>query len=302
MSLNAPPLFPRFKPPTLEDRPFLEPRLQASAADITEGSFATLYLWRNAYNLRWCLWKDWALVVGRDADGDFGLMPFGPPARDAAARELVRFLKEEFSAPAARLEWCDDRFVAEMSRDEAVLFTPRRDDFDYVYASDSLIRLPGQDYQAKRNHIHRFRRAHPVQYAPLGLPELSACRDAAEEWYRRNPPAPGSPLAGEREALDEALRHFEALDLKGGIVSIHGRIEAFAIGSRLNSETAIIHFEKADPDIPGLYSVINQQFVENAWKEVPWINREDDAGLPGLRKSKQSYHPARLLQKFRGLS
>jgi hypothetical protein len=298
MTPDAPPVFPNFKPLTLEDRRLLQPRLQAAAADITEGSFATLYLWRNYYDLRWCMWKDWALVVGRDPDGQFGLMPFGPPGRGEAAGELVRFLKG--TSGAARLEWCDDRFVAEMSGDPTFLFTPRRDDFDYVYSSDALILLPGQDYQAKRNHIHRFRRAHAVQYAPMGSLELPACREAAEEWYRRNPPPENSPLAGERTALGEALRHFEALDLKGGIVSIQGRIEAFAIGSLLNTETAIIYFEKADPDIPGLYAVINQQFVENAWKEIPWINREDDAGLPGLRKSKLSYHPARLLQKFSG--
>ncbi len=71
------------------------------------------------------------------------------------------------------------------------------------------------------------------------------------------------------------------------------------MGQLLNRQTAVIHFEKANPEIGGLYSLINQQFCEHAWKEVQFINREQDLGEEGLRKAKMSYNPEHLEEKFR---
>jgi hypothetical protein len=70
----------------------------------------------------------------------------------------------------------------------------------------------------------------------------------------------------------------------------------------LNAETAVIHIEKADPDIHGLFAVINQRFVREQWASVPWINREQDLGEENLRKAKLSYQPARLVEKFKILA
>jgi hypothetical protein len=76
-------------------------------------------------------------------------------------------------------------------------------------------------------------------------------------------------------------------------------VEAFTCGELLNAATAVIHLEKANPEIGGLYAAINQQFCQQAWAGVDFINREQDLGEPGLRKAKLSYHPQRLVEKFR---
>jgi hypothetical protein len=46
-------------------------------------------------------------------------------------------------------------------------------------------------------------------------------------------------------------------------------------------------------------SLINQQFCEQAWKDVQFINREQDLGEEGLRRAKMSYYPEHLEEKFR---
>ena len=83
-----------------------------------------------------------------------------------------------------------------------------------------------------------------------------------------------------------ALRLFEELDLKGGILRIDGKIVAFTIGEPICPDTFVVHIEKAYADVPGAYTMINQQFVEHECMDYKYVNREDDAGSEGLRKAK----------------
>ena len=96
----------------------------------------------------------------------------------------------------------------------------------------------------------------------------------------------------------EAFRNYTQLPLKGGVLKIDGRIQAFAIGTQLNRDTGLIHFEKANPAFTGIYAAINQLFVANEWSTTRFINREDDMGLPGLRQAKKRYHPFRMIEKY----
>ncbi|MBW1764419.1 MAG: DUF2156 domain-containing protein, partial [Deltaproteobacteria bacterium] len=105
-------------------------------------------------------------------------------------------------------------------------------------------------------------------------------------------------LSSEDIAIHEAMIHFDTLDYKGCVIKINSRIEAFSIGEQLNSNTAVVHIEKANPDIPGLYVAVNQFFCQDAWAEVEYINREQDLGIEGLRKVKESYYPDHMVNKY----
>jgi hypothetical protein len=86
--------------------------------------------------------------------------------------------------------------------------------------------------------------------------------------------------------------------LTGGAVVVEGRIEAFAIGERLNLAAAVVHFEKANPELRGMYQLINQWFCRNELAEYSFVNREQDLGIEGLRKAKESYCPHHMVRKF----
>ena len=79
---------------------------------------------------------------------------------------------------------------------------------------------------------------------------------------------------------------------------VDGKIQAFAIGERLNPTTAVVHFEKANPELRGMYQLINHWFARNELSEYPYVNREQDLGIEGLRKAKESYHPYHMVRKF----
>ena len=82
------------------------------------------------------------------------------------------------------------------------------------------------------------------------------------------------------------------------ISDIDNNLEAFTFGELLNPDTVVVHVEKANPEIRGLYTAINKLFLENEFPDVEFVNREEDLGLEGLRQAKLSYKPIKLVEKY----
>ena len=81
-------------------------------------------------------------------------------------------------------------------------------------------------------------------------------------------------------------------------IKIGDKIAAVTLAEKLLPDTMVIHVEKANPDIPGLYQVINQEFLLHEAAGCSFVNREQDLGIPGLRTSKMSYNPVRFVKKY----
>jgi len=293
------PEFPQFKSVQLEDRDFIREVLRKYGPQTSEWSFTNLFIWQSHYEFEWTMYRDWLIVMGRGQENDtYALQPMGPPSRMEVTRMLLNWLGEEKGELSPRIERADQRIVSEIGGDKAFLIEPARDQFDYVYRSKDLIGLAGRKYHAKRNHINKFRRSHAFTYLPFATEHLKACLELTESWCELRRCEEDLNLVGEWEAVRQALTHFEALEIVGGVILIEDQVKAFALGELLNDEMATVHIEKADPEIPGLYAVINQQFCENSWSDTPFVNREQDLGEPGLRKAKLSYYPDHLKEKF----
>jgi hypothetical protein len=111
-------------------------------------------------------------------------------------------------------------------------------------------------------------------------------------------------MASESCSVKNALQNFEQLGLMGGLLRLNGEVVAFTIAEKTNSDTLLVHIEKAYGDIVGAYPAIANEFLRNSIVEegeqlsVKYINREDDAGDLGLREAKMQYHPLFLLEKY----
>ena len=81
-------------------------------------------------------------------------------------------------------------------------------------------------------------------------------------------------------------------------IKINNNISAVAIAERLNPDTLVIRILKADPNITGLYQTIMNEFLSRQSKSFDYVNLEEDLGIAGLRKSKLSYHPIEMIQKY----
>jgi hypothetical protein len=74
---------------------------------------------------------------------------------------------------------------------------------------------------------------------------------------------------------------------------------AYTFGYWLTSATFCVLLEVADRTLPGLAQYLFRETCRTALAEgAEYMNTMDDVGLPGLRASKQAYHPAMLIPNF----
>ena len=176
--------------------------------------------------------------------------------------------------------------------------------FDYVYAIDDLAELKGKKYHGKRNHLNRFLAAFPdCTVEPLNENNLPAVKRMAADWYAaRLKDDPEADFHMEKEALAKAFDAYRALDMEGLVLRNGEDVLAFTLASRLSDDTFDVHFEKARPDAPGAYTAINYELarhIRSKYPDVLYLDREEDMGIEGLRKAKQSYHPHHMVRKCR---
>jgi hypothetical protein len=294
------PEFPDFKPIAMEDRDFLHKRLWDYQPNTSELTFTNLFIWREAYQVQWAMMDDVLLLLGQDDEGEFyGLPLVATTSRLDAAQTFLRWLREERGVSNPRIERADERLMQELAEADDIVSEPTRDQFDYVYRREDLAELSGRDYSNKRNHINYFMRMYEYTYEPLSQDNIAACVEVACEWCEKYRCEDDMNLLEERDAVLSSLENFPLLRAKGGVIRVEGKIQAFSVGEMMNEETLVVHVEKADPDIRGLYQLINRDFVRNCCQDAVYVNREQDLGVPGLRRAKESYHPDHMARKYR---
>jgi hypothetical protein len=294
--------FPDFRALGLEDRELIREFLWWYQPDTSELTFTNLFIWSSLNRWRWSTVGEWLLFLQeKEGKEPSFLPPVGPSPRLEVARMALGWLREERGVRRPLIERADSRLFMELSASPEFQVRPEREHFDYIYQTSDLIALKGGRYHAKRNHINRFLQDHGAgfQFVPIGAENLGLCAEFQERWCEWRRCDEDMNLRDEWTAIRQGLADYQALKVQGAAILIGEKVEAFTFGELLNAQTAAVHIEKANPEIPGLYAMINRQFCQKYWSGVPFINREQDLGEEGLRKAKLSYHPARLVEKYR---
>jgi len=287
---------------TLKDKTLLDSYIKQRNSQISEWTFTNIFAWRNYYKFRYTVIGGLLCLVAVPMKGEpFAMMPLGAMDGDnlnMALNELKAYFLKNGWRPKFK----------KISKDEAEIFRNYvgsaediiydRDNCDYVYLSSDMVNLRGKKFDGKRNHINRFRKNHTFEYVPLNSSHVDDCVRIMLGWCVEKKCKCQHGEYCERFANMEVLENLDSLDCKGALIRADSSFEAFTVGEMLNSDTAVIHIEKANTKIDGLYTLVNQQFCEKEWKEAEFINREQDLGLEGLRKAKQSYNPIKLVDKY----
>ncbi len=289
----------QFKDVTTDDKEIITKYTMNSGRRNCDLSFSNLCSWRFLYSTTYAIVDDMLLfkfwVDGRVAY----MMPIGNGDICTAVDRLIddahssgspfcmlgisSFMKDDIeSAMPGKFKFIDDRDYA-----------------DYIYLRNDLSTLRGKKFQAKRNHINKFRNNYPdFLYTELTNEHIPSCLKLEEEWCRLNGCEQQEGTGNERRALVYALEHFEQLGLIGGVLYANGEIAAFTFGMPISDKYFGVHVEKADHRIEGAYAMINYMFSNQIPESYTYINREEDLGIEGLRKAKLSYQPVLILDKY----
>ena len=171
---------------------------------------------------------------------------------------------------------------------------------DYIYDRESLATLAGKKLQPKRNHVNRFERTYPnYEFRPLTPEWIDECWRLESTWAAAHGEMNARLDAdAEQHSMRRVFKHWDLLQPLGGVLLVDGRVVAFTFGGPINHDTFDVCVEKADLNYEGAYAMVNREFVRSLPPQYTLINREEDLGLEGLRRAKQSYNPRILLDKY----
>lgn len=299
---------------TIENREILEEYLNGFEYKTSGLSFSAQYMWREINCFSWEIIGDYMCIAGIShlelEDGI--ILPFMFPPLTKTGEYNKESLRETILKARKRFEEKGHPFslrlvpfhLMEIIK-EAVPELSWKDDrpnYDYIYLTQDLIELAGRDFHKKKNHLNYFKKTYEYEYVELTSAMAGEAMEFIAAFNRRKevPAHEMEMLKMEERAMEDVFKNLEAVGYKAGAILIDGRIEAIAIGGRLGSKMITEHVEKANVNFRGLYQAINNEFCKHVSSRAKYINREEDMGIPNLRKAKLSYRPVKLLEKYIG--
>lgn len=286
------------------DKPLVDRYFHSRYYENAHFTFTNLFMWREPFQLQLAE-EDGVLYMRCEAGGKaWFLQPFGPEGKFAeSVQRVVDWCRE--NGHAVQFMGLEKAFATRMSElsDYSFVVEGNRDEEDYVYLADKLATLSGRKLHAKKNHLNAFHKLYPqAEYLPITEDITPACKQELDRWYalRVSTTEQHNPfIAAERQGIREVFDNYAFFGVEGGAIRLDGRIIAFTFGEKLNDDTVVVHVEKADPNLRGAFTAINQSYIANTWQgRVTYVNREEDMGLPGLRHAKESYKPVKMIEKF----
>ncbi|MDO5548074.1 MAG: phosphatidylglycerol lysyltransferase domain-containing protein [Eubacteriales bacterium] len=293
-----------FRPITLQDKEEVQKYFNPEGIQICEYCFTDLFIWKDHYDTEICFQDDFLFVRMKTFPDKVPmyLMPIGFGDLEKACHTVMADADE-------RGEEClicsiPEEKIPEMNRILSDDYEIKLLDgcWDYIYKTEKIQTFSGKKLQSKRNFINRFCKQYDGHWSYEDITDENT-DDAYQlhlKWCEEDASAcaKGMMYSGETCAVRIALDNREALGLHGGLLRLDDEPIAFTLGSPANRDTYIIQIEKADSQIPGAYPMIAQQFAQHNCTDYAYINREEDLGKEGLRKSKKSYRPVKMAGKY----
>lgn len=289
-----------FKPITLDDIEIITPWfLHGNPTRLCDFTVGGTFFWRDLFSYSYAIDGDFLFFEMRIFEREIAYsLPLGGD-REEAVRKLEAYVEKKgipliFAIVAKEeVDWVCARYPQAHVQ-------PERDFFDYLYKTQDLLDLVGRRYRSIRNHISKFTRMYPDYKFDRIDESNKADAIAFIERYMADVGSNGIPsLIEEREKILEALEDLDRYRNFGGLLVVSGDIVGLSVGEIIG-DTMYVHTEKAETDFAGSYQMLMHEFLKEfaTDPEVIYVNREDDSGDPGLRRSKKSYNPIRFVEKY----
>lgn len=295
---------PEFLSITPESMNVIWPYLQQECGRTCDFSYGGLLMWEKLFHYQYAIHNETLFIKGK-LESDMSRTAFSLPIGKEGLGECIKLLRrwcEYHGEEQLRFSAIPEYAIDVFSQHLPSVIKEQPAWADYLYDIIPLATLSGKKMAKKRNHFNKFKSEFPNHiFEALGPNNIN---DAFELLTRLESKVTdySAMAVAERKLTFDTLRMFASknLPMSGGILYANNKPIALTIGD-VKKDTLFIHIEKADRDIAGSYEAINKYFASYmlaCFPALKYINREDDAGDPGLRKAKESYHPIALLKKY----
>lgn len=264
-------------------------------------SFTNMFLWKRQFKLSVHVDEKFIIVLCDYKGEIFSLNPLCTIENMKYAIEFLKDYFKEINKPFI-IHNCVVKVkntIEELYPNDFT-YEITRDSFDYLYTVEKLLTYSGKKLQKKRNHLNNFKKNYQDNVITKVIDNqevINDCIEYSKIWFS-NKEVQDEYLPAEIEGTIDVLNNFDKLSCEGLAVYIDGKVVGFGVGTQLNDTTAVINIEKANANIQGLYPYLRQQVVSTFFDDLVYINTEDDVGDENLRKSKLSYQPEYLVEKY----
>jgi uncharacterized protein len=273
----------------LKHRQCLTDRFHQMNLQISDYTFANVYLFRKTSNYEFLTTDCGLFVSGQNKQKQRYIMPLDDP-HDCDMRtfkDLLGLQKFFFPIPEEWLSYFpEDKFVISCDDNES----------DYIYLSENMAGFKGRQYTRHRNHLNQFLSLYDPKGETISSRNFQDALRVLQEWQNDSRTAPDK---NDFEQCSEALQNISELALWGTIYYINGNPAGFIIGEALNNDTFCLHFAKASKKYHGIYEFMFNDTAKILQSQYKYLNLEEDMGNKNLRRTKSSYGPERLLKKYR---
>lgn len=263
-------------------------------AEICDNSVGNIFMWKDTLDTeiigdgRFCLAEHYegnTYFALRHSDGDY--------------IERIEALCAQFGTPLCLCSMTEAEVTA-LRKAFGDRFSYAGEDgaADYIYDAAALRTFAGKKYHSQKNHLNAFLRNYPnytfLPYKAEEEAELLAFFDKYEEETGDL----SDSAKKESLACRRLVPMLPALSLDARVLRVDGELCGFAVMERVG-DTLMIHIEKGLTSYRGVYPML-VHLEASTYPHLRYINREEDDANEGLRRSKMSYHPIEIKQKYIG--
>jgi hypothetical protein len=286
--------FDDFKKIDVNDKPIFDKHYQQFPPTHSGELFTTMISWEEYVEYRYVS-IDNSIIILAKANNEIIIHPPSGKFNLDLTKQVIRLaIKENMTFG----------FIKKIEKNLLSTYFPSftfiedRDYFDYVYRASDLAELSGTKYGKIRNRLNKFAKNFTYITEEISEKNINEVNEFLKRWCLWKDCGSNELLENERKAIIYLMSNYFDFNLKGLALRISGTIQAIAVYEKMNAETVVIHFEKGSPDFDGIYKAINMETAQRVQHFVPYINREEDLGIPGLRKAKLSYHPDHFIEIY----
>lgn len=299
-----------FATPTDADIPRIARILSRSASRTCDYTLGGMMMWVQRFAYTVCIIDDTLFVKGvleNDPTVAAFSLPVGKMPMPRAISLVQRYCHSHGITPVFSAI-PEDRITEFTDVNPGAAIEELADWFDYLYDIHTMAYMHGKKMNKKRNHINRFVANNPffvvedIDDVPAGeLLELA--NDAGKTEVDDAPGAICADMAAyELSQCRRVIRMPGHMGMRGIALRTSQDTPpvAMALGEVVG-DTLFVHIEKIRHDVEGAGEMLNMHMARHMLELFPglrYVNLEEDVADPGLRRSKESYHPVQLLHKY----